>query len=115
VLTGHYLFTKGGSAQNSTEQIIALLDGGIEQLNLLRQMHPAGPPTLPPEYDVWLYEAVEGEDAGLDRPAAKPRHYATPFDDRVLVFLMFRKAISTMRLLHGPVKIDKKPVLKEVC
>ncbi|ELR21782.1 uncharacterized protein ACA1_385590 [Acanthamoeba castellanii str. Neff] len=61
-------------------------------------MNPAGPPTLPPEYDVWLYEAIEGEDVpGLDRPAAKPRHYATAFDDRVLVFLMFRKAISTMR------------------
>ncbi len=54
-----------------------------------------------------------GEDAGLDKPTAKPRHYATPFDDRVLVFLMLRKAISTMRL--GPVKLDKKPVLKEVC
>jgi hypothetical protein len=97
-----------------------MLAGGIEQVNTIRKMFPAGPPELPPEYDVWLYEAVENEDAGLERSPVKPRHYATVFDDRVLVFLMFRKAISTMRILEqeptggDKKKIDKKPILKEV-
>jgi hypothetical protein len=112
----HYLFTRSGvNAGDTTETIITALHGALDLMKITRQMFPGGPPDMPAEYDVWLYEAIEGEDAGLDKPPAKPRHYSDIFDSHLECFLFFRTAISTMRVLELPgLKVDKKPVLREV-
>jgi hypothetical protein len=60
-----------------------------------------GTPSLPRAYDVWAYDVVEGETAGID-PAPAPREHFCEglLDDELLAFILARQVLP-MKLAGG--------------
>jgi hypothetical protein len=79
------------------------LRSAVSLIRSARQRYAAsGEPVVPRDFDLWAYDAVEGEDAGLDEAALaaagpKPERFCAQgvLDNHLLAF-MLRKLVGLM-------------------
>jgi hypothetical protein len=97
-LMAHYMmaFTGGRQAADA----VAGLRGTIKQLRKARtRLAETGVPSLPREWDVWAYDVIEGENAGLENPEVKEQFCSGLSDNALLLHLLDKTCSCTMGLV----------------